>query len=144
MFFTPGKPLRLSFDLDRRVEQMFNELIHKPWGRTEESKGWQPAIDLHETETAYVLEADLPGVLPEHIELRVNENSVLLRGRRESVQVSRTACSVCVERAHGEFQREFAMRHAIDAANVQTQFENGIFRAHLPKLASRQRRESSV
>jgi HSP20 family molecular chaperone IbpA len=52
-------PLRLSQEVDR----LFDEIIYRPWGfgrsATEE---WTPQLDLYETETALILEADLPGV----------------------------------------------------------------------------------
>ncbi|MBS0204897.1 MAG: Hsp20/alpha crystallin family protein [Planctomycetes bacterium] len=133
MFKSLWKPLHLSFDPDQRVEQLFNELIHQPWGHCPPKSAWQPTINVVETDTAYILEADLPGVLPENVDLRILDNVLVLRGRRESVEVSRTAHSLCVERAHAEFTREFKLFQPINPAAVQTRFENGILRAVVPK-----------
>lgn len=134
MFFSPWKPLRLSFNLDQQVEQLFNELIYQPWGHGAD-RGWQPAIDVVETDAAYLLEADLPGVRPEDIDLRVQDNVLRIRGRRDVVQVNRTARSVSVERAHGEFSREFKLSHPVNAAAIKVHFDNGILRAILPKVS---------
>lgn len=130
------KSLRLSFDLDRRVEQLFNELIHEPWGFTAGSNPWQPAVDVRESDAAYLLEADLPGVRPEDVELRVVGRMVTIRGRRESVKISHESQNVRVEREQGEFSRKIELEHPVDAANIETRFENGIFRARLPKTVA--------
>ena len=134
MNYVPWKPLHLRFDLDQQVEQLFNELIHEPWGHRPRANLWQPAIDIVETEAAYIVEADLPGILPENIDLRIQDNCLRVRGRRDTVEIHRTGRSVSVERAQGEFTREFKLLHPVNAKAIQTYFENGILRAILPKL----------
>ena len=47
--------------LPHEVERLFDEMIHRPWGLCREIRGWNPSVDLYETEEAFVLEADLPG-----------------------------------------------------------------------------------
>ncbi len=133
MLYSPWKPLRLSFDVDQQIDHLFDELIHEPWGHRPSSGIWQPAIDVIETEAGYELEADLPGVRPEDIDLRVQDNVLSIRGRRDIVEISRTARSVCVERAQGQFSREFRLPFPVNTAAIQTHFENGILRAILPK-----------
>ncbi len=132
MVVPPWKPIHLAFDLDRRVEQLFTELIHEPWGGAAGST-WQPAVDLYETDSGYVLEADLPGVRMEDIELHVSGRLLTIRGRRESVTISHTPLNARVERAQGEFSRQFKLEHPIDVTRIESQFQNGIYRAWLPK-----------
>lgn len=126
--------MHLSFDFDQRVEQLFTELIHEPWGRDTGSKLWQPAVDVFETEAEYILEVELPGLLPENIELHISGRELSIRGRRASVKVSQKGLSLSTERAQGEFVRKFTLTHLVDAARVETWYENGIYRARLPKM----------
>ena len=68
----PIRPLRLSLDLDRRIDQVFSELIHEPWGCDFGAAAWQPAVDVYETGDAYLIEVDIPGVPPENVEVQVD------------------------------------------------------------------------
>lgn len=126
-------PLRLCFDLDQEIETAFAQLIHQPWGRSESPRGWQPAVDLYETDETYVLEADLPGVSREDIELRVEDSRVVLRGHRRSVRVSQSERGVRIERAHGDFERAITLDRPVDPDRVEVSCDQGILRVRLPK-----------
>lgn len=130
---TPLRPLRLLFDLDREIEAAFANLIHQPWGRPETANVWQPAVDLYETDEAYFLEADLPGVSRDDIELHVEGSRVVLRGHRRSVRVSQSERGVRIERAQGEFERAITLAQPVDAERVEVTCEQGILRVKLPK-----------
>ena len=130
---TVFRPLRLSFDLDQEIEAAFANLIHQPWGRPDPPHGWQPAVDLFENEEAYFLEADLPGVSRDDVELHVKDLHVLLRGHRRLVRVSQSERGVRIERAQGEFERAITLAHAVDPERVEVSCEQGILRVRLPK-----------
>ena len=58
----------LSVHLVEEVDRLFDELIHRPWGFTRSAvEPWNPAVDLYETETAFILEVDLPGIREEDV-----------------------------------------------------------------------------
>lgn len=129
----PRTPLRLCLDLDQEIEAAFANLIHQPWGRSESPRGWQPAVDLYETDEAYFLEADLPGVSRDDIELRVEDSRVFLRGHRRSVRVSQSKRGVRIERAQGDFERAITLDRPVDPKRVEVSCEQGILRVRLPK-----------
>lgn len=126
-------PLRLCFDLDQEIEAAFANLIHQPWGRPDAPRGWQPAVDLYETNEAYFLEADLPGVSREDLELQVEDSRILLRGHRRSVRVSQSKRGVRIERAQGDFERAITLDQPVDPERVEVNCEQGILRVRLPK-----------
>lgn len=134
----PIRPLRLSLDLDRRIEEAFEELIHVPWGRELSETIWQPAIDIYETEEAYLVEADLPGVPPERVEVRVEGARLTLVGTRESVTsgLSPTGRTILLERRQGNFNRTIEFEHPIDTDRVETTFAQGTLRIHLLKRSA--------
>lgn len=129
----PLRPLRLLVDLDQEIERAFSTLIHAPWGRPEVSGSWQPAIDLFETDDAYLIEADLPGVSRDDIKLRVEERRVVLQGHRRSVRVSQSERGLRIERAQGEFERAMTLDHAVDSNRVEVTCDQGILHVRLPK-----------
>lgn len=134
--FPPLRPVRLSLDLDRRIEQLFTELIHEPWGRDFGATVWQPAIDVHETADAYLIEADIPGVAPENVEIQVDGRRITIRGTRDTVtwSGSQAGRNVLIERQHGHFCRTVELDHPVAIERIQMQFEQGILRARLPKM----------
>lgn len=131
--FQPFKPLRLSFDPERLIDEAFIELIHEPWGSLPETRESQPAIDIFEDDDAYVIEADLPGVNPENIDVRVEGRELTICGTRQSVSWLRSERSVRVERARGEFCRTVELEHPVDPSRIEKRYVNGILQVRLPK-----------
>lgn len=136
MMTDPFSPIRLSMDLDREIEAAFSQLIHQPWGRGSTLRNWQPAVDVFETDDAYLIEADLPGVTRQDIEVEVSERRLELRGQRRSVQVSHSGREVRLERSHGEFQRTITFDHPVDPSRIETHCDAGILSVRLPKRRS--------
>lgn len=132
------KPLRVKLNLEPRIEEAFSELIHQPWGRMLAAGAWQPAIDVYETEDAYIIEADLSGVAPENVEVRVDDHHVTICGTRQSVTWTQSGQSLHVERAHGQFCRSLQLMHAVDLNGIEKTYENGILHLRLPKTAFQQ------
>lgn len=124
-----------GFNLNQKIDELFAELIHKPWGGKVDRLGWQPAVDLYVTDAMFVLEADLPGVRRENIELTLDGNILQISGHREGVLLVRSAECVALERAQGEFVRQFQLTAPVDFTRLETYFDNGLFRAIIPKLS---------
>ena len=97
--------------------------------------GWQPPVDLHETAEAYVLTAELAGVLEADINVEATDHSVTLSGVRRERPGS---CEQYhrLERGHGEFARRFELPLAIDATKIAAVLEDGVLTVWCPKLDS--------
>jgi HSP20 family protein len=95
-------------------------------------QGWTPAMDLLETEQAYVLTAELPGVTREQVRIDIRDGKLTLQGRREA----RVSCEQYhqVERGHGEFCRSVMLPQAVDTANVTAEMRDGVLTISVPKL----------
>jgi HSP20 family protein len=68
--------------LPREVARLFDAIIYRPWGFCREMRGWNPSVDLYETEDAFILEADLPGVKANDVEIEIENSDLVLRGCR--------------------------------------------------------------
>jgi HSP20 family protein len=138
----PLKRLQLD-DLARiqeRVNALFEEaLLGSGVGpRQERTPGtWEPAVDLLETDAAYLLYAELPGVRREDIELEARERRLELHGTRQPLGEGRTFLRM--ERSYGPFQRSFELAHPIDAEGIRANFELGILKVEVPKRRPRGR-----
>lgn len=94
-------------------------------------QGWAPAVDLCETQEAFLFTAELPGLTRDQIRIDVHENKLTLQGRRDA----RVSCEQYhqVERGHGEFCRTFLLPHAVIAEGVKADLVDGVLTITVPK-----------
>ena len=95
-------------------------------------QGWAPAVDLCETNDAYVFTAELPGLSREQVRIDVHDNRLTMQGRREA----RQSCEQYhqVERGHGEFLRTFVLPHPVDGEAVTADLVDGVLTITVTKL----------
>jgi HSP20 family protein len=126
--------------LSQEVDRLFDELIHRPWGvghtSTEE---WSPQLDLYETDTAFILEADLPGVKKQAVTVAVENGDLLLQGQRSFERVTTEGSFYCRERRAGHFVRRLRLPASVNQEQVRAEFRNGVLRVTLLKLLKKER-----
>ena len=115
--------------LDRMVDQFFDE----PWGPLQGIRsGFR--VDVKETDAAYLLEADLPGVKKEEISLTYDEHYLTISARRGEEKETKEENYVRREGHAGQVQRSFFIRD-VDATKIEAAFEEGVLKVTLPKLS---------
>jgi len=128
--------------LSQEVDRLFDEIIHRPWGSVRTgTEDWSPQVDLYETDTAFVLEADLPGVHEKEVSVTVDNGHLLLQGQRSVTRKLSHGNLHYGERRSGSFLRRVPLPASVDYANLQVEFTSGVLRVTLPKL-KRERRNA--
>lgn len=131
----PWKPIKLPFgQLDQRLDEEFARLLLSPWEQSPLAN-WQPQIDVLETATEYVIEADLPGVMPDHLTVEAESDGITICGHRSQSSVAATHRGIWTERHQGQFCRHFRLDNPIDAKQIRIEHVHGVYRIHLPKRA---------
>jgi HSP20 family protein len=92
---------------------------------------WSPAVDVLETEDAYLLFAELPGVRREEIQLQIQDRRLELSGRRQLMGENRNFLRM--ERSYGPFRRAFDLSTPVDSTAITADFQHGVLRVHIPK-----------
>ena len=105
---------------------------------------WAPLVDVAETADAYELEADLPGLTPQDIELVIENDVVTLRGERKGRVEAQGVDTRRRERRFGKFERSFRVPQEVDASKAEAVFKEGVLRIHLPKVAAAKPRRIEV
>ncbi|NND58995.1 MAG: Hsp20/alpha crystallin family protein [Gammaproteobacteria bacterium] len=105
---------------------------------------WLPAVDIREENERFVVEADLPGVDPQEIEITMEDGALSLRGSREVHKRDDTDGLRRVERVSGRFFRRFALPDGVDADNISARSNNGVLEIDIPKQPQVQRRRIDV
>ncbi len=103
------------------------------------------ALDIRETPTGYELEASLPGIKPEDLDIQVDRETVTLRGKSASAKENQTGSHyIYRERRAGTFFRTVRLPEAVDLEKVEATLEHGILRVQLPKLGQAGQRRVAV
>ena len=77
------EPFRDLLTSQREYVRLLKEAFSPMSGETEVStRAWAPPVDIYETEDAIVLKAELPGIDPKDVEVRVEDNTLYLKGER--------------------------------------------------------------
>lgn len=124
----------------RMFEDAFSRLLSEP--RT--GRPWSPAVDIFETENEVVLKADVPGVELKDIEVRVENQTLTVKGERKFEQEEQRKGYHRIERSYGAFQRSFAVPHTVDTEKVAAEFNNGVLTISLPKKEAAKPRQVKV
>ncbi|WP_163195216.1 heat shock protein Hsp18 [Clostridium thermarum] len=100
-------------------------------------------VDLRETEDAYIVEADLPGVPKEAINIDYEKNYLTISAKREDRVEEKKDNYVRRERHYGEFRRSFYVDN-IDESKISANFKDGVLTVNLPKLDKEVRRRKRI
>ena len=90
-------------------------------------------LDVSETDEAFEVEAALPGVKPEDVEVQVHGDTVTIKGNAKEEAEENGKDWLRRERRYGVFARSFTLPTDIDAAKASADFENGLLKLRLPK-----------
>jgi len=105
-----------------------------PWsGKGRDGAAWMPAVDIEETEQAYLVSADLPGVDQKDVKVSLENQMLSIRGERRAETDESRKGRHRVERAWGVFERTFTLPHTVDAEHVKAAYKDGVLTITLPK-----------
>jgi HSP20 family protein len=120
---------QLREQVNRLFEQNLPRTGHEPMS----ARTWAPAVDIHETESAIVLEVEMPGIKPEEIDIQIVGDTLTIKGERKMAKEAKEKHYVRIERAYGAFQRSFTLGLPIEQNGVRAACKDGILEITLPK-----------
>ena len=128
-------PLNDLMLLQERMSRLFEDATERR-ARGEESDDlesfdWFPASDVYDTDTAYLIAVDLPGVDRSDLEIDIDEKRLVIRGTRELEQ--RGDNGKDLRRPHGRFRRSFTVPANVAQDDIKAEYRNGVLEVRLPK-----------
>lgn len=138
-FLTPFQPASRGLagtDLFSELHREMNRLLEDFAGGGAPGQGLQmavPRLDVRETEQEICVCAELPGVKPDAVEVRVDGNLLTLRGEKRDESRQKQEDYHVMERSFGRFQRSLQLPYAPDPDQVRAEFAHGVLTVHLPK-----------
>jgi HSP20 family protein len=116
----------------------------EPFWRGDITWGKAPAVDVTETDKAYEVTAELPGMDEKNIELKVADDVLTIKGEKKEEKEEKKKDYYLSERRFGSFQRSFSVPNGVDADKIEAHFKNGILTVKLPKSSQAQKNEKKI
>ena len=129
--------LTLYQDIDRMFDNFFRGF---GLSRFDESWGdFSPRIDVSETDQAYNISAELPGLDENNIEVTLEQNALTISGEKKTEKEDKGQNYYRMERSYGSFQRIIPLPSDIEADKIEANFKKGVLNITLPKSAEAQK-----
>ena len=103
------EPFRGPNTLQEQVNRLFGEGLNRARTGQTDLATWAPAVDIYEAENELVVKADLPGLQEKNIDIRVENNTLTIRGERKFEKEVSEENYLRVECAYGAFTRSFSL-----------------------------------
>jgi len=121
-------PFRELDDLHERMSR----LLESTFGETRNGlTSWVPAVDIEETDEAFLVEAELPGVKRDDVTVELRDNELTIHG--EIKERERTGVLRRQTRRTGQFDYRVVLPGDVDADNVEANLQEGILRVTVRK-----------
>jgi len=133
-------------NLDDMLARMPSLLRRWPrWaGDGEEAVEWSPTVDISETDTEYLLKAQLPAVKKEDVHVTFDDGMLTISGERKQEKDEKGEKFHRIESLHGTFSRSFSLPEAIDAAAIRAEAKDGVITVYVPKSKTEARKPTEI
>ncbi len=123
------------------IEDMMERAFRNPFSLLEDFRPssmmnadlMQPNVTVDESEQAYLVCVDVPGVRKEDIKVDMSDNILTVSGERKHQDEVKEGRSHLYERSFGKFRRSFTLPSTVDTEHIEANVEDGVLRIVLPK-----------
>jgi HSP20 family protein len=143
------EPFRDLVGLQERMNRLFDESF-RGLGRSSSEDdwalggSWAPAVDIFQQDGSIVLKAEVPGMDPKDVEIRVENNVLTLRGERKLDNEVKKENYHRVERSYGTFTRSFTLPNLVDTEKIKADYRDGVLRVTLPTKEEAKPKQISI
>jgi HSP20 family protein len=131
---TEWDPLKDLVGIQERMNKLFESALARTNFDAEGGVGaWTPVADVHETDTGMVFCLELPGLSQSDIDVRLEDDELVVRGERQMDRPAPGEQFHRVERSYGKFVRRFPLRSHIDRASVSAVYQDGVLAITIAK-----------
>ena len=104
---------------------------------------WVSPVDVYETQNEFLIDAQLPGIKKEDLQIQLENNLLTIKGSRQSA-VSDNGKVLNAERSYGAFNRAFKIPQNVDQSGIKSELSQGVLKIHLPKREEEKPRQIEI
>ena len=138
---TTQTPVRYSRDPFQLARDLF---AWDPFSGGRQLSAYVPAFEVKETNEAFVLKADIPGVAESDVDIAVHNNILTISGTRNAEERKEGDSFALYERQYGSFSRSFSLPDTADGERVEAKLENGVLALTIWKKAEAKPRKIAL
>ena len=117
----------------RNLPNVFERMIDDNFFFDYDNNNWTPSVDINESNDAFMITADLPGIKKSDIEVKVEENVIILNAMRNIDKTKDNEKYHFSERRSGTFSRSFKLPKSVKEEKITADFDNGVLSIIIPK-----------
>jgi len=143
----------LRREVDRLFEDFAGGIWRSPSGRSffDIAPAWRapsimamPAVDVTETDKAYEIAAELPGMDEKNVDVKISDDILTIKGEKQEEKEEKRKDYYLSERSFGSFQRSFEVPSGVDTDKIEASFKKGVLTVTLPKSTEAQKAEKTI
>lgn len=143
-FVTRWDPFREMTNLQSSLNRILNQEGTQTGDDLMTSGTFIPPVDIYEDEHSFSLHVEVPGLKENEIDIRLENNTLTLRGERKFEAEQKEENFRRLERRYGSFTRSFTLPNSVDPEKVTAQYENGVLNIQLAKKAEAKPKQIKV
>src|SRR5207244_6923357 len=126
------------------MNRLFRE-SHGPEGEESLSTStFAPPVDVYEDDHNVVLTIEVPGIDEKDIDVRIENNTLIVHGERKLEKEEKEENFRRVERQYGSFTRSFTLPNSVDTGQVSANYDNGVLKIKLAKKTEAKPKQNKV
>ncbi len=130
---TRWEPFREFTTLQDRMNRLFRDSFGDTREEALSTSTFAPPVDVYEDEHNITLKIEVPGIDEKDIDVRIENNTLIVHGERKFEKEEKEENFRRVERQYGSFTRSFSLPNTVDTDHVQAQYDKGILKVQLAK-----------
>jgi HSP20 family protein len=137
-------PLREAISLRDAMNALLQESFIQPGSFLAQDGSAALPLDVSESDNDFVIQASVPGVKPEDVQITVQGDTLTIRGESRSEEEKDGERRHLRERRYGTFQRSVTLGTPVDADRAQARYEHGVLTLTLPKAEGAKPRQIKI
>jgi HSP20 family protein len=142
MAITHWDPFREAVSLQNRVNSLFHNLNEGETPLT--AANFVPAVDIYEDADKLVLKVEIPGMEEKDLDVRVEDNTLTVKGERKFATEEKEENFHRIERSYGSFFRAFSLPSTVETDHIQASYNAGVLKLELKKKPEAQPKKIKI